>query len=76
MQQQEFDRVTKANEIYNNDLVEQIHSDSYLVKGRYIVDILDNEYYTCTCKDYRYRSEGNCKHIISVQIYQLNNGAQ
>lgn len=74
MQQVEYkdDRILKARDIYNNGLVEQIETDSYLVKAKYQVDILDGDTYVCDCADYRYRSDLYCKHIIATQFYQLD----
>ena len=75
-EQQETNRIAKGYEIYNQNLVEQISKDEYIVRGKYSVEILDDDVYICSCPDYTYRSNKihSCCHIVSVQFYQLENG--
>ena len=78
---QEMSKIENGLAIYNNGLVEQLNVREYLVKGKYIVEDLTTRediepFYKCSCPDHVYRGV-ECKHIISVQLYQLNirNGA-
>lgn len=66
------DRILKGREIYISGQIQRLDLDSYLVKDKYRVDILDGDKYVCECKDYQYRSDLYCKHIIAVQMYQMD----
>jgi uncharacterized Zn finger protein len=76
---QEMNKVENGLGIYNNGLVEQLNTREYLVKGKYIVEDLTTiediePFYKCSCPDHTYRGV-ECKHILAVQFYLLNNGA-
>ena len=73
-EQQEHDRVIKGMEIYKAQQVERLDDKTFLVKNKYVVEDILDELFTCTCKDFAYRTDQytNCKHINSVLLYILN----
>ena len=73
----EQERVIKGMEIYKAQQVERLDSKTFLVKNKYVVEDILDELFTCTCKDFAYRTDQyhNCKHIISTMLYILNDGA-
>ncbi len=75
--QMSIERVNKGLEIYNQGSITKLNDKEYLVKDRYIVELLTDDIMTCTCKDFMYRTDivKDCKHITGVYFHILNNGA-
>ena len=75
--EQNFKRLARGHEIYNNGLVSQIENDVFLIKEKYVVEDISTDHspiYTCTCPDYQFRPEQQCKHIFATVLYQLEKG--
>lgn len=72
--EQQNDRVNRGLEIYNNGKITKLNDKEYLVKDRYIVQNLYDDVFTCTCKDFEYRTDmiKDCKHITGVYFHILN----
>jgi len=78
-EEQQYSKVQNGLAIYNSELIEQLNIREYLVKGSYIVEDLTTKediepVYKCSCPDHQYRGV-ECKHILAIMFYQLNNGA-
>ena len=75
-EQKTQERLERAAELYNNGLVEKVNEHEFIVKGQYLIkDIGDiDPIFTCTCSDFEYRGV-ICKHIMSVELSILNEGA-
>lgn len=74
--QENYKRLIRGQEIYNQNLISKLEGDIFLVKDRYIVENIGDidPIYTCTCDDFTYRCDQyhNCKHIFAIILYQLD----
>ena len=72
---QEANRIEDGYRIYNQNLIETINDNEYIVSGKYHVEyypIADT--YTCNCGDHSFR-QVRCKHIHAITFYIMEYGA-
>lgn len=74
--------VSRPQLIHIPNYIQQISENEFLVYSQnpkrkdkqYTVTVLDKDLYACSCPDFEYRHNTNCKHImrvtVTLQVYQ------